>query len=411
MSHMRKSTTYKIVLILSGLLFISALSVIVYVYDNPLAEVFVTMLIGIPAVVIWLFLVIASIFLLIRYSEYSIIRRSLVLIVNLLTLTVVLVYIEISSAQYLSDSDIVVHERLFSPDKRRVILKYVYDIGALGYTRMITALAAVEDTSKNLSRFTLPHEYKKATWISSDSIAVEVDIRAYLARGEEFEQRVKEINGINIVVHTKGFDTNGSLFVEHRALSPDSTKELVAYRYRDDMEKGHLHISIIDEGDELPQLGNLYIGNQSEDFVFFGEWLSSHRIALFTTNTSSAQRYLLNKRSDILVELFEREYPITGIMPGWYHKKRCSPEGYLENELRLHGRPSAATVSSKFYFADGYKAGMMDILYNYFHEEKSYSGVFRAPVTTFANSIQIGDTIKIIYSTNKPDMHKIIRFP
>jgi hypothetical protein len=70
----------------------------------------------------------------------------------------VLVYFEISSAQYLSDSDIVVHERLSSPDKRRVILKYVYDIGALGYTRMITALVAVEDTSKNLSKFTLPLE-------------------------------------------------------------------------------------------------------------------------------------------------------------------------------------------------------------------------------------------------------------
>lgn len=295
---------------------------------------------------------------------------------NLLALIAVLVYANLEPAQYLTDKDILVNKKIFSPDENYVILNYVYDIGALGYTTMFTAVVPVKDESENLSKFRLPIAYKKAKWLSNDSIAVEVDIRPYLAKMKEFKQEVLRIGDIRIIVQTKGFNTSSPLFVEHRALSPDGRKELVAYRYRDSMASGHLHISIINEGETIPALGNLYIGNEYRDYVYFGEWRTPDKIALYTDDKYMAEQHLLG-HAGVEVDFVEKQYPISGVEPGWYHNPRFGSGQYLERELNRYGRSGSAVVKDKFYYADGLRTGEMDILYTYHYNGKTYSAVFR----------------------------------
>jgi hypothetical protein len=273
---------------------------------------------------------------------------------------------------------------------------------------MFTAVVPVKDESKNLSKSRLPIEYRKAKWLSNDSIEVEVDIRPYLAKKKEFKQEVSRIGDINILVQTKGFDTSSPLFVEHRAPSPDGRKELVAYRYRDRMAGGHLHISIINDGDTIPALGNLYIGNEYHDHVYFGEWRTSGKVALYTADKYMAEQYLLD-HDGVEVEFVEKKYPISGVEPGWYDNPRFGSGHYLESELKRYGRAGSAVVKDKFYYADGRITGKMDILYTYHYNGKTYSAVFREEATTPGKPIQIGDVLPIIFSSNKPDVHKIIR--
>jgi hypothetical protein len=213
---------------------------------------------------------------------------------------------------YLTDSDIVVYDRLFSPDGKKVILNYVYDIGALGYTRMFSSVMNVEDTLSDLSINLLPEEYIHPRWIDNNSIEVIVDIRSYIVKKQQFIQKTHVINGIKIHVKSKDFGTDRPLFVEHRALSPDKTRELVAYRYRDRMEAGNLHVSVIDEGAELPAIGNIYIGNEYDDYIQWGEWISNDTIALYATpfNVYFAKYFILENNLNINVVLQEQMHTV-----------------------------------------------------------------------------------------------------
>ncbi len=289
---------------LSVVFLLVLIGIFFFAHANPLAAVFLFIEAGLLFVVLWCVLVIASIVSLFRNKKDGYIKSSIPLTINLLSVIVVLIFANLDSAQYLTDKDIVIHSKVLSPDEKHEIIEYAYDIGALGYTTTFTALIAVKDESKNLSRFKLPNEYRHAKWLSNDSVEVEVDVRGYQAKKKNFKQDVSQISDIKVIARTKGFDTSSPLFVEHRSLSPDGSKELVAYRYRNGKNRGQLHISVIKKGETMPSLGNVYIGSDYDDYVYFGEWVTSEKIVLYTKFKYMANQFLLSE-SGCDVELVE----------------------------------------------------------------------------------------------------------
>lgn len=286
--------------ILSSLLLIASLF---FAHANPLGAVFLWP-VGLAFIVFWCVLFIVSIVRLFRNKKDGYLKSSLPLTINLLPVIAVLIFANLESAKYLTDKDIVIEGKMLSPDGSHEIIEYKFDIGALGYTNTRTAIIAVKDESRNLAKFTLPNEYGDAKWLTNDSVEVEVDIRRYQAEKKTFKQHVSRIGDIKVIVHIKGFDTSSPLFVLHRSLSPDGGKELVAYRYRNGKDRGQLHITVIRKGGIIPCWGNIYIGSDPYDFVYFGEWRTPQKIVLYTTSRYMAKKYLLD-HSGIDVEFIQ----------------------------------------------------------------------------------------------------------
>ena len=187
---------------------------------------------------------------------------------------------------YTSDEGFVEITREYSPNGENLILEYHYDIGALGYSRRQIAILKESDLDKNLLDFNLPpnKKYQKIKWISDDEFEAEVNVMNDLREGnitstEEFKIK-------NIEVKTKLFDIpiEGERAIEARKVSPNEQLELVAYRYLTKGNLNFIHISIIKKGEELPRIGNYFIGDMMSDYILNANWVTNDKIEVETNS-------------------------------------------------------------------------------------------------------------------------------
>lgn len=208
---------------------------------------------------------------------------------------------------FMTDNDFVEHERVYSPDKSMLILNYGIDIGAFGYGGNAKAVLKLSDMTKNLRQFDLPNGLMRVRWVDNVTISAQVDIIPSIRSGQPIEIRDTEVNGVKVKVSPYDYiDADDKTIVEHRETSPDGNLELVAYRYRANLQNiKFIHISVIKKGEPIPKYGNYFIGTMTSDHIMNGTWTKENKL-LFYTNSLYAdlvQYYFVHDKPDIEFEI------------------------------------------------------------------------------------------------------------
>ena len=225
---------------------------------------------------------------------------------------------------FMKDKDFVEFERQYSPNNSHLLINYGIDLGAFGYGRRGTAILKIEDTTKNLNDFTLSNEYIRTKWIDNNKISAQIDIIPFIKNGEKVDMKSLTINGINIEV--SAFDNIEESFhmdIEHKEVSPDGQKELIAYRYlKNRSNLNNIHVSIINRGDSIPKYGNYLIADMTSDYVFNGTWATNNSLIFYTNQLykDMVQYALVKTRPKIAYKLIVDD-SIYGNKYRWIEKK------------------------------------------------------------------------------------------
>lgn len=311
----------------------------------------------------------------------------------------------------LSDNDVIVTERYFSPDSSKAIYTYHLDIGALGFSRSWNALLDASDTLGVLNKNLIPDlpdpinsKYYPVGWIDKNIFLLEVKPRPF----------IKE----NIPIDTTSFYLDGTEFkvqveklsalphIEHYALSPNGKKLLVAYRYSG---VSKLEISIIERNATLPKFGNIYTNYEySENPILFGRWITNNSIQLdLNANSYTLDFFRLNKNLngiDIEINKIDYQRKYSSILGGWYNKNLFPVQDSSKN-FRTTSEIKGI-ISPGYAMGDTYYTGLINQSYQYEYDGKILKSYFR--VHKDSTSFEIGDEILLEVDINQPIIHRVL---
>ena len=375
--------------------------------------------------VIWIIFILMACFRMLKKKKNGL----PLLIVSILSILISVGMLATSHPEpaFLSQKDIVANDLYHSPDEKNAVVIFNRDLGGFGYTRSSIAIVLIENKDKeDLTKSSLPNGevYTFSKWIDSSNVEFIVDVRNYQSERRKFKNKIKSIKGINILLKEKGFDTSLPLFVESRIESPDKKHEIIAYRYKNNTRMNDLHISVIQKGEEIPQIGNLFnfISDSRQDFfnnresVYLAKWKTNKIITFYTTDNKLAKRQL-NNFTDFSVEFVEKQCPdiknnpeecpvkSTSAEAGWYHQMQYSDPERVRTELQSYGQDTTATIVDEEYIGDGYDMKMVDIAYVYEYQGKKYLGILRKKHFS-KDKFEIGNKFKVTFSTKNPDIHQ-----
>jgi hypothetical protein len=200
----------------------------------------------------------------------------------------------IGDRHLLSDHNLIVDHKWFSPDHSKILIQYKYDTGAYGYSRSWDALIPASEIDKNnnisddLSQYLLPDQYEPVQWEKDNSLTVKINCMAWYRKGKDFfSHKDKDFlygTPINVLVHdeTAGLEQE----IEADLPSPNGKLRLVAYRYPTPDFK-RLHVSIIRSDESIPRHGNFYISSGGHDGLLKGEWKNDREIIFYTTSVAA----------------------------------------------------------------------------------------------------------------------------
>lgn len=207
----------------------------------------------------------------------------------------------------MSDKDFVEFKREYSPNNSYLLIDYGIDLGAFGYGHRGTAILKTDDTTKILNEFTLNNDYINVKWVDDNRISAQIDITHYLKSGEKINLQPLKINGIYIEVSAfDNIEADFHMDIEHREISPDGQKELIAYRYlKNRSNLNNIHVSIIKKGDSIPKYGNYLIADKTSDYVLNGTWTENNELIFYTNqmNRDMIQYALVKSRPKIVYKL------------------------------------------------------------------------------------------------------------
>jgi hypothetical protein len=193
----------------------------------------------------------------------------------------------------LSDKNLILINKLISPDKLKILISYKFNTGAFGYSKSYNALipmSAIDgnNISSDLSQYLLPDKYDPVQWEKDNSLTVQINCMSWFRKGKDFfGHKDKDFlygTPINVSVYdeTDGLEQK----IEADIPSPDHKMRLVAYRYPSPSHR--IHVSIIKFGETIPRHGNFYIGSDGgEDGLLKGEWKNDVEIIFYTTTSMS----------------------------------------------------------------------------------------------------------------------------
>ena len=168
----------------------------------------------------------------------------------------------------LTDGDVIINSRYFSPDSSMVVLDYQFWRG--NNPDFEISILNVIDTNGIISKGNLPNYGKFATndlepvkWLSDKEFLLEIDATPIYRSGRVFEQFSFEQNGVVFNVIEKDKLNGLPQSIEHYSISPDKTKLLVAYR--NGYSAAHIELSVIKPFEELPVYGNVYTYYKGEN--------------------------------------------------------------------------------------------------------------------------------------------------
>jgi hypothetical protein len=192
----------------------------------------------------------------------------------------------------LSRTDAVIDQKSPSPDGSKLLVRYRFDSGALGYTAERDVIVPVKNLQDDLQPFTLPNRYEPVRWEKDGSLTVAVDYIECIRKNEDCSKTSDSFRGTPINIRIDD-ETDGKVReIEADLPSPDGHRRLIAYRYPSDDRSNlsQIHISLIGRNDEIPRYGNYYIASVEGDGILGARWESDSSV-VFLTNSS--QKYLL----------------------------------------------------------------------------------------------------------------------
>ena len=163
--------------------------------------------------------------------------------------------------------NLIVHEKNFSPDKSKYLIRFSYDEGALGSCCNQSSILKISDSLTSLNDFIIPSVFDNPTWINNYELKVDIHMFQLLRAKGNFDSTYPELNidKINGVMLQKNYfnrikpqDTKKIKFSKP---SPNNKFDLIGYEYNasESIEDSVLHISVIPKDEMIPVYGNLYI--------------------------------------------------------------------------------------------------------------------------------------------------------
>lgn len=334
-----------------------------------------------------------------------------------LTIFILIIFLTISSCTErrevkLTDKDLVINSRLYSPDKKHVIYDYAFDIGALGYSNSSYAIVKTSDTAGiiNENEFDrskqTPYDYYILDkWLDNNTLQVMIDEGHYIRQGVAVDITPFKVGNIEIKVIIRD-PTNGfHPIIEHFSVSPDGKKLLVAYKYSGASE---INIAALNLTDTLPTLGNIFTCNQTEENpILFGKWADDNEIIIIVKEEEKQYfQSQLNQQNKFKVKIIGEKYisKYSGIQGGWYNKILHPNDNQTKEKLQNNCSITKAIIKDCYGWGDSYYTHLLNFFYEYEVNGAFYKSYFRA--TQEKCKLQKGDSLEIIYNKTQPIIHK-----
>ena len=328
--------------------------------------------------------------------------RILIIILSISTLT--------SCKQNLTIKDVVITERLFSPDSSYVVLTYYKDNGALGESSSMTSILKVRDTLGPLNNSMLPcfdlsfySCYYPDHWLDNKTLQVHLNERPFVKEGIPFDSSSVTINGIICKVVPADYSYNANPLIEYFSFDNDRKKIIVAYRY-----KGDLNISAINYGEKLPRIGNVFTNTEiSFNPIRYVKW-NENGIDMFLKdaeiyNTSD----YINKKTPYTVKFVDISQLKETYKSNDYATNFPLYNDYqIDNLLKKNGITINAIITESQLRMEGDKS-----LFNYQYEYEVNGQKYRSYFRIFkefekGTDYERGDLITIKYDPKQPFIHK-----
>ena len=314
-----------------------------------------------------------------------------------------------SCSQDLTVKDVVITERLFSPDSSYIALSYYVDNGAMGESSSMTSVLKVADTTGILNKSMLPcldlpfnSCYFPDHWIDNRTLQLYLHEIPFVKAGLPFDSTSIKVNGINCKVVPYDYSKGLTPLIEYVSFSDDRKKLLVAYRYR-----GDLNISAINYGDRLPKFGNIFTNTEIEfNPIVYAKWNGSE-IDMFMKDAKMFETSnYINKKIPYKVHFVDiKQLKETFKSNEYVAYFPLYKDTQIDNLLKTSGITTNAVIiesqwrkyadKSLFYYEYEY-----DVAGQKF---RSYFRIFKE----FKNGAdyQKGDTITIKYDPEQPLIH------
>lgn len=324
--------------------------------------------------------------------------------------TIILISTFTSCTQRLTIEDVVITDRLFSPDSSYVALAYHKDNGAMGQSATMTSILKVNDTLEQINKYMLPcfdlsfySCYFTDQWLDSNTLQVYLNERPFVKEGIPFNSENFTLNGINCKVVSYDYSYYSDPLIEYFRFSDDRKKLIVAYRYR-----GDLNISAIAYGQKLPRIGNIFTNTEiSFNPIKYVDWdgigINMYLYDAENYNTSDYINKNVESRVNFVdVAQLKGKYRINDYLD---HIPLCD-DTETNNFLKEHGMPTKALITETQWRMDGDRS-LFYFEYEYEAASQKYRSYFRIykPYKNGADYVK-GDTIAIDYDPIQPLIHK-----
>ena len=187
---------------------------------------------------------------------------------------------------------LIIHEKIYSPDSSKYLIRYSLDEGALGSCCNRTSILKSLDSLKEITNHIIPFVFENLTWQNNNELYAEIRMLPYLTMRGNFdptfpELKVSTVNDVKInkTFYNKVLQTD-SRKILLKKLSPSKELELIWYTYkpRKYLNDSITHISIIPTGNQIPLNGNLYIiGKNLNNQIKSINWVSINSISFYIT--------------------------------------------------------------------------------------------------------------------------------
>jgi len=304
----------------------------------------------------------------------------------------------------LTDSDVIINSRYFSPDSSKVLLDYEFWRGN-NQDYELTILD-VADTNGIISKSNLPNYGKFSTndldpikWLSNTEFLMEIDATPIYRSGDEFEEFSFKQNGIDFKVIEKDKLNGQPQSIEHFSISPDKTKLLVAYR--NGYSAANIELSVIKFNEELPAYGNIYTHYKGEICPILNSYWKDRNLLQITTEEPWSLNLTKRNRDFKIVKNSIHEPDKSG----WYNSPLFSKKDSLiyfsENTQIVN-----AEIISEHTWGDSFNKGLVNIEYEYKYGSKILRSYFRT--NKQENKLKIGDSLKVQVNKSQPLIHCLI---
>lgn len=319
-----------------------------------------------------------------------------------------------SSGSRIDSKDVVITQRLFSPDSSYVAIEFYWDHGAMGQSLPRTALLRVEDTTNPLTDYILPCFpfsvyacYYPDQWLDNKTLQVFLNERPFVKEGIPFKGGDVVFNGIRLKVTPFDQSLKQPPIIEYFSLSDDKKKIMVAYRYKGVSE---LNISVFGIYQTLPRIGNVYTCTEASwNPVVFVTWNGSGLDFMVKNTTDYNPSDYLNKKINVPVRFVDiRNYKGKPYEDGYWTDTDLYNSSYVDSLLSARGKEVEAEIidvqsrlsdqQSQFYYEYAYTVDNRSYRsYFVINREFSKEAVFKE-----------GDRIRIVYLPGQPLIHRTI---